>query len=144
MKKYYYLAHRIQHPIPKRRFMNFHKFLKKKTNKTCKMYSDWSNKSWKFKFVVSDSVVGSGEQDKDYDVRKKRMIPVSLLLSTTTVFSLICDELLFASPNLILETLRPPGNTSAFKEYLKCIEAMLCGKFLIKKQDSIVKQNSLE
>jgi hypothetical protein len=72
------------------------------------------------------------------------MIPVSLLLSTTTVFSLICDELLFASPNLILETLRPPGNTSAFKEYLKCIEAMLCGKFLIKKQDSIVKQNSLE
>ena len=40
--------------------------MKKKTNKTCKMYYDWLNKSWKFKFVVSELVVGSGEQDQTW------------------------------------------------------------------------------
>ena len=41
------------------------KKIKETTTKTCKTCSNWCKNSWKFRFVASELVVGSGEQDPD-------------------------------------------------------------------------------
>ena len=69
-----YLAHCIQQPIPKLQNLNFHKlFLTKNnnkwSNKTCVICSNRSENGnlWKFGFVISKLVVGSGEPDIYFD-----------------------------------------------------------------------------
>ena len=69
------LVHQILQPISKLRILNFHESFSrsdwrknnnnetKKNSKTCSTFSTESKNSWKFKFVVSEWVVGSREQD---------------------------------------------------------------------------------
>ena len=48
-------------------------FLTTKAYKTCKTCSNWSKNSWKFRFVASELVVGSGEQDpNNIKIRPRR------------------------------------------------------------------------
>ena len=47
--------------------------IKETTTKTCKTCSNCSKKSWKFRFIASELVVGSGEQDPNYiKIRPRR------------------------------------------------------------------------
>ena len=47
--------------------------IKETTTKTCKNCLNWSKNSWKFRFVASELVVGSGEQDpNNIKIRPRR------------------------------------------------------------------------
>ena len=47
--------------------------IKETTTKNCKTCLNWSKNSWKFRFVASELVVGSGEQDpNNIKIRPRR------------------------------------------------------------------------